>query len=260
MVAAMLQRVLIFWAICLWAGASVAAPMPDSEPRLRPDDPGITSAAVETSLRPKMREDRLPTARWGDRGRRAVWTRAAVTALRTHANKLVDFVPRDIDEWCPAYAENDDRLREAFWVGLVSSLARHESTWRPRVVGGGGRWHGLLQILPSTARLYGCRARSGDALLDGPSNLACGLRIMAQTVPRDRVVSAGMRGVAADWGPFHSRAKREDMKAWSRAQAYCKPVPSTRPESRPVPTVMARTDPRMSSVPIISSFGRAPAP
>ncbi|WP_371931077.1 hypothetical protein [Roseovarius sp. MMSF_3281] len=56
---------------------------------------------------------------------------------------------------------------------------------------------------------------------------------MAVTVPRDGVVSRGMRGVAADWGPFHSSRKRNDMKAWLRRQSYCKPVSSVRPRPRP---------------------------
>ena len=49
---------------------------------------------------------------------------------------------------------------------------------------------------------------------------------------RDGVVSAGMRGVAADWGPFHSRAKREDMKRWMRKQPYCVGL-TQRPKARP---------------------------
>ena len=58
---------------------------------------------------------------------------------------------------------------------------------------------------------------------------------MAITVPRDNVVSEGMRGVAADWGPFHSSRKREDMRSWVRDQSYCAaPVPQTRPVLRPV--------------------------
>jgi hypothetical protein len=52
------------------------------------------------------------------------------------------------------------------------------------------------------------------------------LRIMAETVPRDGVVSAGMRGVAADWGPFHQGTKREDMRAWVSSQDYCQPSDS----------------------------------
>ena len=44
---------------------------------------------------------------------------------------------------------------------------------------------------------------------------------------RDRVVSEGMGGVAADWGPFHSARKREDMRQWLLSQDYCVPGPET---------------------------------
>ncbi|WP_372836890.1 transglycosylase SLT domain-containing protein, partial [Puniceibacterium confluentis] len=165
--------------------------------------PSLSPQAVTESLRPNARSEVLPTARWSHRSRGLLWTRAAVSALRGHASTLPRQVPRDIDAWCPGYKAADTVQREAFWVGLVSALAKHESTYRPTAVGGGGRWYGLLQIFPATARSYGCRARSGEDLTEGPANLSCALRIMSRTVARDGVVSHGMRGVAADWGPFH---------------------------------------------------------
>jgi hypothetical protein len=79
----------------------------------------------------------------------------------------------------------------------------------------------LLQISPATARHYGCNARTAEALQDGAANLACAIRIMSVTVPRDGVVAANGRGIAADWGPFHQSAKREEMRSWVRAQPYC---------------------------------------
>lgn len=202
--------------------------------------PGVQQSprAVEVSLRPVARVGRLPNARWGDSGRATVWSRATLSALRTHASVLPDMVPRDIAEWCPAYPSASRAQREAFWLGLVSSLAKHESTYRPAAVGGGGRWYGLLQILPSTARGYGCEARSGTALKDGASNLSCALRIMSVTVKRDGVVSHRMRGVAADWGPFHNSRKRNDMKSWVRQQDYCQGLHrSLRPVARPAPVL-----------------------
>jgi len=44
---------------------------------------------------------------------------------------------------------------------------------------------------------------------------------MAFTVKRDGVISRNMRGVAADWGPFHSARKRADMQEWVSKQSYC---------------------------------------
>jgi hypothetical protein len=171
-------------------------------------------AELSTSgLQAPMRWDHLPGS--------DSWTEMAFSALDAHGAALAEVTPADIGAWCPAYPEADVEQRKAFWVGLISALAKHESTWNPQAVGGGGRWFGLVQIAPATARGYGCQARSGEALKDGPLNLSCAIRIMSTTVPRDNVVSAGMRGVAADWGPFHSSRKREDMRAWVRAQPYC---------------------------------------
>jgi hypothetical protein len=146
---------------------------------------------------------------------------------------LAQTVPRDVAEWCPAYPKASLEDRRAFWVGFLSALAKHESTYRPAAVGGGGRWYGLLQILPATARGYGCKAQTGEALKNGAANLSCALRIMTRTVRRDGVIARDMRGVAADWGPFHSAEKRRDMANWLRRQSYCKYVPPVRPVARP---------------------------
>lgn len=200
------------------------------------DSAASSRLAVASSLRPvaRARDIPLPTARWGASKDRSQWTMAIVSSLRSHASILPDTVPHDIGAWCPGYARGDRSIREAFWVGLVSSLAWHESTHRPTAVGGGGLWYGLTQIYPDTARRYGCKARSGSALKDPVDNLTCAMRIMAVTVPRDNVVSKGMRGVAADWGPFHSRRKREDMREWTRSQSYCAGMTaSLRPVARP---------------------------
>ena len=204
-----------------------------------PPDPALaerSGLAVGASLRPIARNLVVPKARWGTEGGRIGWSMAALSALRGHARALPGMTPKDIASWCPAYPNAGTAQREAFWVGLVSSLVKHESTFRPTAVGGGGKWYGLTQILPATARGYGCRARTGQALKNPRENLSCAFRIMAVTVPRDGVVSKGMRGVAADWGPFHSRRKREDMKNWVRKQEYCQGLSrSLRPVARRAP-------------------------
>ncbi|MDA0187884.1 MAG: transglycosylase SLT domain-containing protein, partial [Proteobacteria bacterium] len=158
-----------------------------------------------------MRWDHVPQA--------DEWEVAGLAALDSHAAILPDIVPADIDRWCPAYPDANDAQRSAFWLGLMSSLARHESTWNEAAVGGGGRWFGLVQISPATARTYGCQASSAQALLDGGANVSCALRIWAETVPRDGVIAEGRKGIAADWGPLHpSQArKREDIRTWVRS-------------------------------------------
>ncbi len=162
-----------------------------------------------------------PAMMWDFHPEGPAWTRASLSELSGAAAGLTAFVPADIEAWCPGYPEAEPPVRAAFWTGLLSALAEHESTWNPAAVGGGGRWFGLVQISPATARFYGCEATSGPALQDGPANLQCALRIWSVTVPRDGVVSAGGGGIAADWGPFVMAAKREEMRAWVQSQSYC---------------------------------------
>lgn len=203
-------------------------------PAVTPRDLTTQLPRFFTDLRPPVRNAFVPRTRWQHMRGHEVWTRAALSALKEHGKPLVDMVPADIDTWCPAYEAGNDQTRRAFWVGFLSALAKHESTYKPWAVGGGGRWYGLLQILPGTARGYDCNVGTGEALKNGAANLSCAVRIMAVTVPRDGVIyGSGGRGVAADWGPLRSAAKRRDMSGWLRRQNYCKPIDATRPRTRP---------------------------
>lgn len=201
--------------------------------------PSVQKARI-ADTRPRARPYILPVTRWEHRPDSKRWTRAGMEAVLSHGAALVRTVPSDYRTWCPAYAENSERERAMFWVAFMSALAKHESTYRQEAVGGGGLWYGLLQILPDTARRYGCKARTGEALKDGALNLSCAARIMAVTVPRDGVIHGVFsgtgrkyRGITADWGPMHSQAKRSDMARWTRQQPYCISTRTLRPQPRP---------------------------
>ncbi len=160
--------------------------------------------------------------RWDHRPEAPIWTQKALAAIDGHEADLPEIIPADIATWCPGYAQAAEEEREAFWAGLMSALAKHESTWNPRASGGGGRWIGLLQISPATARHYGCEATTKAELKDGASNLSCAVQIAAVQVRRDGMVAGGgAQGMGRDWAPFRSSAKRADMAAWTRAQSYC---------------------------------------
>ncbi|MEL6167915.1 MAG: transglycosylase SLT domain-containing protein [Pseudomonadota bacterium] len=184
---------------------------------------GILLLTACASATPSRQSDPrgLPAARWDHRPAGSDWTIGALAALRSHGDPLVSTVPADIDAYCPAYPEAGPYDRRAFWVGFLSALAKHESTWREDVTSPNGKWHGLLQISPATAAGYGCRATTGTALRDGTANLSCAIRIMSATVTRDGVISADGGGVAADWGPFRVAEKRADIQSWTRGQSYC---------------------------------------
>lgn len=216
----------------------VALALAGHRPEARPLAMVRYPVTVQTgaTLRPVARHN-LPETRWDRRQDAETWTRAVLAAINGQSHDLSDVVPRDIDHWCPAYAGNSAALRDDFWVGMMSALARHESTLDPRAVGGGGLWYGLLQIYPPTARHFGCAATTGEELLNPVANLACAARIMTVTVRRDQAVAlhdGRWRGVAADWGPMTEPAKREEMAAWTRAQDYCViRHPQVRPVARP---------------------------
>ncbi|MEL6839684.1 MAG: transglycosylase SLT domain-containing protein [Pseudomonadota bacterium] len=213
--------------------------LPDYRPEARPPHMlryPVEVATRQPTLRPVARDRYLPRARWDFKDGGHLWTRAAMSAIATHADVLTDIVPRDIDTWCPGYATATETARRAFWVGMMSALSKHESTYNPRAVGGGDLWYGLLQIYPDTARRYACRARSGEALKSAADNLSCAARIMAVTVARDNAVAVHdgrWRGVAADWGPMTNRSKINEMAAWTRTQSYCAPLNALRPVARP---------------------------
>jgi len=158
-----------------------------------------------------------PAMRWDHRPEAAEWTATTLAALRGHGAVLATLEPDDIAAWCPGYVEAGPEDRRAFWAGLLSALAKYESTWNPKAVGGGGLWYGLVQIDPRTARGHGCAVTSGAGLKDGSANLSCAVRIAANQVPKRNSVARGMR----DWGPFHHSNVRAEMAEWTRAQAYC---------------------------------------
>ena len=197
--------------------------------------PALAETAAQATMQPVPRDVVASSTRWTHQRDHLQWNQAAHAALNTHGRPLVDMVPGDIATWCPGYGDASDNDRAAFWVGFMSALAKHESTYKAGAVGGGGRWFGLLQISPGTARGYRCEARSGQALRNGEANLSCAIRIMAVTVPRDGVIhghDGKWRGVSADWGPMRSSRKRADMADWLRQQPYCLPTSTARPRLR----------------------------
>jgi hypothetical protein len=168
--------------------------------------------------------DFRPAMRWDHRDEAPDWTARTLMAVAEEDHRLSARVPADITTWCPGYATASLPERRAFWVGMLSALAKHESTWNPRASGGGGRWIGLTQIAPSTARFYRCEARTPAALKDGTANLRCAVEIMADKVAKDGHVAGprGTLGLGRDWAPFRKAGKRSDMAAWVSAQSYCR--------------------------------------
>ena len=164
-----------------------------------------------------------PSMRWDFHPEAPQWTQATLGALEGHGAGLAELVPQDIETWCPGYQAGSAEDRRAFWAGLFSALAEYESTWNPEASGGGGRWIGLLQIDPRTARGYGCAADSAGELKDGGLNLSCAVRIATVQVARDNMVAGnGRQGIGRDWAPVRHAWVRRQMAEWTREQDYCR--------------------------------------
>jgi hypothetical protein len=163
-----------------------------------------------------------PAMRWDHRPEAAKWTQTSMNVIAANDAVLATRVPADIKGWCPGYDDATLTERRAFWAGLLSATAKHESTWNPQASGGGGRYIGLMQISPQTARAYRCEATSVSALKNGEANLACAIKIMSKQVGRDGMVAGGGdKGIGRDWGPFRSASKRSDIAGWTKSQEYC---------------------------------------
>lgn len=168
--------------------------------------------------------DLRPTMGWDARPEAASWTMSTLVAVAAEDSRLAARVPADIATFCPAYPTAALPHRRAFWSGVLSAVARYESSWNPAASGGGGRYIGLMQISPRTASQHGCGATSAGALKDGSANLECAVRIMAEAVESDGVVAGGgSRGVGRDWMPLRNGAKRQAIADWTRMQGYCTP-------------------------------------
>ncbi len=166
----------------------------------------------------------LPETRWDHRPEADDWTEATMDALSRHGAPMVEQIPADIGAFCPGYDSASMEERAAFWTGLFSGLARYESGWRPEAAGAGGRYRGLLQIFPQTARYHGCNINGASELYEGERNLSCAVRIATEAVTRDGVVAGqpgNWGGVAADWPPLRNADKRGEIAAFTRAQDYC---------------------------------------
>ena len=167
----------------------------------------------------------IPVTQWDHRPEAEDWSRATIAAIANGGNALVETPLDDVAAFCPGYDSATESERKKFWVALFSGLAKYESTWNPRAAGAGGRYRGLLQILPQTARWRGCEMTDASELYDGATNLACAVRIASAAVERDGVVAGGpgaWGGVAADWPPLRDAAKRAEIAAFTRAQPYCR--------------------------------------
>ena len=134
--------------VAVLAAIVLAGPLWAQSPVPRPIETVVEDPiALDLSGRPASRRNDVPRARWEHRQNGDLWTRVAMAAVQTHGAPLLNTVPSDIAQWCPAYPSNDEEGRAAFWTALLSTLSRYESTWDPNAVGGGGFGSGFCRYI-----------------------------------------------------------------------------------------------------------------
>lgn len=178
-----------------------------------------------------------PAMAWDHRPEADQWTVSTMSAVAAEDDALASLVPEDIATWCPGYERASMGERRAFWSGLLSAVARYESSWNPKASGGGGRYIGVMQISPRSAANYGCDADTASELKDGAANLECAVEMVAYHVERDGVVAGhGTQGVGRDWMPLRDAGKRTAIAEWTRSQAYCQQRVTQKASVPPSPT------------------------
>ena len=160
--------------------------------------------------------------RWDSAAKAAEWTAEALAQVAEHDAELTDLIPKDIDVYCPGYAQASPQDRRAFWVSIISATAKYESGFNAKALGLNGRYVGLMQISLATARHSGCEATTTASLKDGTANLSCAIKTIAPHVAADGMVAGdGNKGIARDWGPWAKARTRATIAKWTRAQEYC---------------------------------------
>jgi len=173
-------------------------------------------------------------ARWEPKARDgAAWSKHVFERIPALAPELLSSAPKDIAEFCPAYANLGETDRKNFWVYLVSAMAELESDFDPENVykesfldskGNPVLSIGLLQLSLSDASIYGCQFSSNEDIKEPNRNLDCGLRILNKWVGKDRLISgkAGTSwgGGSRYWSTLRA-PKVNQIKGWTRALRIC---------------------------------------
>ncbi|UFM65256.1 transglycosylase SLT domain-containing protein [Paracoccus sp. MA] len=174
-------------------------------------------------------------ADWDGRTEGAQWTAFTRQALATEGKALLAIEPTDVDAYCPAYAKLSGEEREAFWLGLLSAMARFESGFRPATSyeesfndsnGNPVISRGLLQLSHESANGYRCGIEDAERLHDPRTNLTCGVRIMNRLVSRDSTIGTQVnrrwRGGAAYWSVLRTTSgSNSKIRAYTTGLAIC---------------------------------------
>jgi hypothetical protein len=170
-------------------------------------------------------------ADWDGKAGSRNWTSFTLKALEDHGKDLLALKrPKDAPRYCPRFAKLTRSEKKAFYVQLLSSMARLESGFDPktrftekfkdakgeRVVS-----RGLLQMSRESAKGYGCGITSERDLHRPAANIRCAVRALNRWVAHDQVIGTKKRGGARYWAVLRD-PKAEKIAAKTRALPFCR--------------------------------------
>ena len=207
------------------AGALTNVPLPRPRPK-----------------QPQLRSPEHPIAVWDKRKQAQRWTKFVLTALDKEGKDLLANTPRDVREWCAGYSKLDMRGKKAFWVALVSTMAAHESSFKPNAYhqekfndssGSPVVSRGLLQLSVESSRAVGCsNIEVYQDLYDPETNLTCGVRMLNRYIGKDsRIFGRNVTvqgkvvkwaGASRYWGIYRLQRMNTEMRKVTRRLWFCK--------------------------------------
>lgn len=176
-------------------------------------------------------------ADWNGHPQEAAWSRFVLSALESVGQNLLATTPTDAQEFCPAFASLDRDGRRQFYLALISSMARYESSFDPSVSfqesfndaqGNPVISRGLLQLSVESANAYsGCLLDRAEELHDPETNLTCGVAILDRLIGRDQVIGGRVngrwRGGAAYWSVLRqTSSRRQQITNFTRTIDACR--------------------------------------
>ena len=209
--------------------------------------PPAAIAQLDDSAAPPERARPAVDADWDAEPDAAAWTELTGRAIDEVGGALIAAEPRDVAQFCPGYASLDADGRRAFWIGLISAMARLESDFDPSVAfderahcsypGCEGDFttqdgravvsRGLLQLSQESANAYrNCSVPPERELeLHEPGlNLRCAVVILARWVEGDGQIGDSerpYRGGARYWSVLRRPANLEAIRRFTASTSIC---------------------------------------
>ena|SRR5687768_14971513 len=176
-------------------------------------------------------------AAWSKKNTDGSWTRTAEIAVA--ASSLPSLEPKDIGKFCPTYKRLPRKKRIKFWVGLLSAMARPESSFNPGAThkelfkeksGKQGISRGLLQISIESANQpgYRCGIKKAKHLHDPAIHLPCAVKILSTWVAADHVIATYKgdkknRGGGRYWAVLREKNGRlSEISNFTKNLSFCR--------------------------------------